>query len=171
MKKLILMWMPILAWAAVIFMLSSQPYEKQSLRPFLTDTVNIDWVRWQLSNLSFIYAGKVISIDTVSVVGFLEFIIRKGAHFFVFFILGWLLYRGLNSIFQSRQLLSFMVSLFLVAFYAASDEYHQIFTANRTPLVNDVFLDFFGGFIGICFASLVYKRTIEARNSVPLPSK
>lgn len=171
MKKFLLIWMPILFWAGLIFMFSSQPYEKQNLRPLLTEMVNLDWVSTQFSDFSVIYAGKVISVDTVGMVGFLEFCIRKGAHFLVFFILGWLVFRAFITILNSRQLVSFMISLCLVVLYAALDEYHQMFTENRTPLIHDVFLDISGGIIGIFLASLLYKRPDVAKNKVSLPSK
>jgi len=171
MKKFAFMWMPILFWAGLIFLFSSQPYEKQNLRPFLTKSVNLDWISMIFSDFSITYAGKVISVDTVGVVGFLEFCIRKGAHFFVFFIFGLLLFRAFISFINSRQQLSFMISLCLVVLYAVLDEYHQMFTENRTPLIHDVFLDICGGIIGIFLATFLNKGTYVAKNKVSLPSK
>lgn len=166
MKKFIRIWFPIIAWAGLIFMFSSQPYQKQNIKPFLSQNINVDWMTSLFSTIQFTYAGKVISVQTLGIEGFLEFIIRKGAHFSVFFILGWLVYRAFISTFQSRQISSFMISLTLIVFYAASDEFHQMFTENRTPLIEDVFLDITGGIIGIIFASYLYKRVFSVSANI-----
>ena len=39
--------------------------------------------------------------------------------------------------------------------YAISDEIHQIFTPNRTPMVTDVFIDTSGVILGIVIASTI----------------
>lgn len=171
MRKVFRFWFPVFLWACLIFMFSSQPYEAQNLRPFLQENINLVWLTEFFSNIQIIYAGKVISVQTVGAVGFLEFCIRKGAHFSVFFILGWLLYRGLISTFQSRQLKTFMVSLTVIVLYAASDEFHQVFTENRTPLIQDVLLDIVGGFVGIYIALLRYKLKIVKHNKPTISLK
>lgn len=164
-------WLPIFFWASVIFILSSQPYEVQSLLPFIRQYVHLNWIIEHFANIEIIYAGKTISVHTVGAAEFLEFWIRKGAHFSVFFVLGWLLYRGVILTIQSRQSIAFMVSLTLIVLYAASDEFHQMFTDNRTPLIHDVFVDIAGGFVGIYIALLRYKLKDPKDNKTTISIK
>ena len=53
---------------------------------------------------------------------------------------------------MKERVLSFYGSLLCVFLYAIADELHQKFTGGRTPLLQDVILDTFGGVMGIlCF--------------------
>jgi VanZ family protein len=149
-------WLPPIIWAGIIFVASSQPYEQQDLRPTLTHNINLQFIEDQFSETVIYYAGTEISIDTRGVEGFVEFFIRKGAHFSVYFILGFLLYRLINR-YRNMVRFRFLLSLVAVVLYAASDEIHQYFTPNRTALLEDVMLDSFGGFIGIIVAVCIYK--------------
>ena len=63
--------------------------------------------------------------------------IRKGAHFFVYFILGLLV-------------ISFL--------YACSDEVHQLFVPGRSGQVSDVLLDTFAGIISIISYGIIYNK-------------
>lgn len=178
MKKFFNIFLPIIIWMALIFMFSDQPYEKQDIRPFLNlaidrfkEEVHPNFLSFLLSKISISYAGKVINVNTVGEAGLIEFLIRKGSHFFAYFVLGLLIYRGFVLFFHSRKLRYFMVSFMIVTIYAANDEYHQMFTENRTPLLQDVFLDMAGGLGGILFAFFIYKKSIEVKSKVQLSSK
>lgn len=46
-------------------------------------------------------------------------------------------------------------SFILLLIFAISDEYHQIFTATRTPRLTDVGIDFLGGNLGNLFYSII----------------
>lgn len=50
--------------------------------------------------------------------------------------------------------LVFLISWLLAAGYAAFDEFHQSFTAERTPLFQDVILDSVGALTGILIVYL-----------------
>lgn len=77
-----------------------------------------------------------------------NFIIRKGAHFTEFCILGILSSNMLLSI-DKRKIKSFLgYNFFLVLSVAVTDEFIQSFTG-RTSSVRDVLLDFCGAFVGI----------------------
>lgn len=77
----------------------------------------------------------------------LEWLWKKLAHFLVYGALyfwlwwgtGWLQPKRLHSVSLTLQL------LLLVLLYAVSDEYHQSFTANRTPAGLDIGIDLLGG--------------------------
>ncbi|WP_028401764.1 VanZ family protein [Ectobacillus panaciterrae] len=157
MKRFIWYWLPVLAWAGMIFYSSSQPYQKQDMRPTITQYVSPDLVERLFSWVKFNYANYEISIAHMGASGFLEFFLRKGAHFSVFFILGVLLCRA----FSQYRLPLRQVGLYafvLLATYAALDEVHQSFTGDRTPLWQDSALDSVGGLTGILVWSLFKRR-------------
>lgn len=161
-KKIIIYWLPLILWAAIIFGFSSQPYEKQDLRPFIEKHIDQEKMEQQLDDVKINYAGKEISVNTIGVAGFIEFFIRKGAHITEYLILGFLIYRA----FWSTRLSEVKVLVFSILFaiiYAASDEFHQMFTSNRTPHLEDVILDSIGAIIGITLAMIVYIRIIQLR--------
>ena len=80
-----------------------------------------------------------------------SFIVRKGAHMFLFCVLGILLF---GSVYNGDNILkSVFIALLLAFLYACSDEYHQTFVVGRTGQFNDVLIDFSGAFIGVLIAS------------------
>lgn len=144
-------------WALVIFFFSSQTYDEQRLT-FLDRFNTPFWYR-MFDGISFTYGGSGISVQLLGVGGFLEFFIRKAAHLTVYFVLGFLTI-GLWNSFLKNRFLNVIVSIFCVAVYAGTDEYHQSFTGGRTPMWQDVVIDSFGGVLGIlCFLFFfVYRR-------------
>ena len=81
------------------------------------------------------------------------FIARKCAHVAEYSVFALLLWRALRRPVKNdprpwnwRQA---GFALLVVALYAASDEFHQIFVPARTPRVHDVALDIFGGALGL----------------------
>ncbi|MFC0469697.1 VanZ family protein [Halalkalibacter kiskunsagensis] len=110
-----------------------------------------DW----LKGIQFMYAGNEISVQRLGADRFIEFLIRKAAHFSFFFVLGFLMYRALWTS-GVRKRVAYGFALLFVLFYAISDEIHQAFTPNRTPLFQDVILDFSGGVTGVTLALCVY---------------
>ncbi|WP_332629994.1 VanZ family protein [Halalkalibacter flavus] len=107
-----------------------------------------------LEGIRFQYAGNEISVERLGLESFIEFLIRKGAHFGLFFLLGFLTYRAQWAS-GCKKKLSYFGSLLFVLLYAISDEIHQAFTPNRTPLVQDVILDFSGGLTGVTLAFIL----------------
>ncbi|WP_239257148.1 VanZ family protein [Listeria ilorinensis] len=134
----------------ILFTSSSETYEEQSLVPVLDRLLADEPFKEQLQHISFDYAGKEVSIAADGYSGFIEFFIRKAAHFLTYFGMGALLYAGLRSYFGSRRW-CLVISLLLPLLFAASDEFHQSFTGGRTPLVQDVILDFIGATCGVFF--------------------
>lgn len=153
-----LFWIPVFIWVGIIFYSSAQPYGKQDMRSGIEDYINTEFVEKNFSGVSIDYGGGTpVSIENKGVGGFVEFFIRKGAHFGVFFILGVLMYTALiQSEVQRKR--AFWLALVLVAAYAGFDEIHQGFTGDRTPMWQDSVLDTCGGLTGIFIASLFWKR-------------
>lgn len=131
---------------------SSQTYDEQSLVPMMDKVLAGKPFEGALSHVSFMYAGEEVSISNLGYSKFLEFFIRKGAHFMTYFVMGAGLFAGIYLL-KGRKRLAFLVALLVPLLFAASDEIHQHFTGGRTPLVQDVILDFCGATVGtlICF--------------------
>jgi VanZ family protein len=150
-------WLPVLLWAGMIFYSSSQPYEKQDMRPGIMERIDPEQVERWFSSVKFSYANYEISVQNMGAAGFLEFFVRKGAHLTVFFGLGILLFRAFSQ-YRLPVHLTFMYAFTLLVTYAALDEVHQGFTDGRTPLWQDALLDSVGGFLGIVVWLYVQKR-------------
>ncbi|MDT1939299.1 MULTISPECIES: VanZ family protein [Carnobacterium] len=137
----------------ILFYSSSQPYSKQTVAPMLETLLKNEPLKDLLSTVHFNYAGSEVSIATKGYSHFVEFFIRKGAHFGTYFLLGLFWFLGLKGKMRSTEL-AFLISWLLAAGYAAFDEFHQSFTAERTPLFQDVILDSVGALTGILMVYL-----------------
>ncbi|MFC0236534.1 VanZ family protein [Fictibacillus phosphorivorans] len=157
MKKILLYWLPVFLWMGIIFYASSQPYEKQDLRPTLSANLDLTIIETMFSSVELNYAGDEISIQALGAAHFLEFFIRKAAHFITYFVLGFLMYRALKHDLLNNRLM-WLIAWFMTILYAISDEIHQGFTPNRSPHIEDVMIDATGGLIGILLASIIYKK-------------
>lgn len=85
---------------------------------------------------------------------FMHHIIRKCAHFTEYFILSLFILRGFRAGEKGMHLRWALVTILIVAGYAALDEYHQSFVPGRTPAVTDVLIDTSGGTAAQIVASL-----------------
>jgi VanZ family protein len=108
---------------------------------------------------------------------FLHHIIRKCAHLTEYFILSMLILRGLRAGEKGMHLRWALVTILIIAAYAALDEYHQSFVPGRTAAVGDVLIDTTGGIAAQIVASLVVwwrvhrqKRGPSQISSTPLES-
>ncbi|GGE85101.1 VanZ family protein [Priestia taiwanensis] len=149
--------LPVIFIAAIIFHFSNQPYQKQDMRTSIGNYVSEEWVKEKLDFVSFDYAGKEISIESIGVAGFIEFFIRKGAHFSIFFLLGFFLFRALENVGISRKK-AMLFTFIAIILYAILDELHQMYTGDRTPLVQDVMIDVFGGITAIFLRSILVRK-------------
>lgn len=127
----------------VLFYSSSQTYEQQTAIPFLHKFLSTEPFKTQLSQVSFQYAQERVSIAAIGYDKFIEFFIRKGAHFSTYFLLGGSLFLGLRPKLKPIGLV-FIVSWLSATGYAGLDEFHQMLTGGRTPLFQDVALDSVG---------------------------
>lgn len=91
-----------------------------------------------------IIGNKLDEKDTETV----TFIVRKTAHFTIYFLLGFLLINLFREYFVIDKKMFFILIL-LCMLYACSDEIHQSFVLNRTGKIADVFLDTVGASLGI----------------------
>ncbi|OCA88940.1 VanZ family protein [Pseudobacillus wudalianchiensis] len=139
----------LLVIAGIIYSFSSQTYEEQSLVPMMQKVLPGEPFADVLSQFKVMYWGKEISVETKGYYYFLEFFIRKFAHLLLFGLLAVALFRVYLLWKPDRFFGGILVALIGTGIYAAFDEWHQLQTGGRTPLVNDVFLDLAGGLIAL----------------------
>lgn len=146
---------------AVLFYSSSQTYKQQSQIDLLQLLLKKEPLKEWLSQLSFVYAEKEVSIAAVGYFSFIEFFIRKFAHFTIYFLLSGSFFLTLFPKIKSLGFSAFF-AWFSATGYAGMDEFHQLITQDRSPLFQDVMLDSCGAltavFICWLFIGLKHKR-------------
>ena len=127
--------MAVILVMAAIFLFSSQP------------VVQSDRLSRGLAELIINLAKHILPGWNVDVVGF-HHLLRKGAHFFLYFLLGVL---GANAFRKNGLTMnsSAIAALFLCTLFALSDEAHQLFVSGRGAQLKDVALDSVGAAVGI----------------------
>lgn len=144
-----LFWTAVLLWVTIIFILSSQPAIKSdSLSKKVTEVI-VDKV------------GKLIPLDVegsakVNWTFSLNHIIRKFAHFSMYFILGILMMNAFRKSGVSK-FKAMKSTLILCVLYAISDEVHQLFVPGRGGQMKDVLIDS----IGVAFGVLAYDMGVR----------
>lgn len=141
---------PLLLWMVFIFFASTAQLSASNtsriIRPLLL------WLFPRISEESLAFA---------------HFIIRKLAHLTEYAILGLLAARAFST--SSHQTLRrqwFLFSLLLVALYALSDEFHQLFVPVRTGSIYDSLIDITGGFIALALLALWRKVKSNERTAI-----
>ena len=161
-------------WLAVIFIFSSQTGDTSSntsgaIVDIIVSIFIPDFLEYSPTEQQDIS-------DTVS------FIVRKGAHFAEYAILGLLSFLTamtyiwkkmlsssvdeLHRVFWLKCLKCGIVSLIFACTYAITDEFHQGFVADRSPALRDVCIDSCGAFVGIifaCFCLSIYFKKKKSR--------
>lgn len=137
-KKVIISWIMVILWMTLIFYFSSQVRDESN----------------QLSTGITVIISRII--EKINIFDFkidiktLNHIVRKLAHFSIYFILGILI---INAIRKSKY-----ISLIICILYAITDEIHQSFVPGRGPSIKDVMIDSFGALIGILLFSYISNR-------------
>lgn len=130
-------WGMVVAWMALIFSFSAQ---QGSTSGSLSGSI-VDFI---LSVIQFMLPSANINRET------LHFLIRKGAHFTVYLVLGGLSAHALSS-HQIKGWKRFLYALLISTLYAISDEIHQGFVPGRGPSIRDVLIDSAGAATGAGF--------------------
>lgn len=136
----------IVLWMCFIFYMSAQPATVSSAQSggFISF----------LSPIPFV--GDIVSYLMDIKIG--EFIIRKSAHMFLFFVLAILIY--LYKYNKVNILKTCAIAFLLTFLYACTDEFHQLFVLGRSGEIRDVMVDSTGAFIGVIVAGCISKLII-----------
>lgn len=125
--KLGIAWGLLIFWMALIFLMSNQPADISNAQSnFILELIK--------------RIGIPIKEQYVQVI---ITIIRKGAHFSEYTILGLLGYNVIRYYISTRK--ARFLALILVVIYACSDEFHQIFIPGRAGRFTDIIIDTCGG--------------------------
>ena len=116
-------------WMLLIFSLSGQDG--------ITSLKQSNFIVKIIENFSFFEDFEPEIISTI---------VRKSAHFFVYFVLALILYHLVGS---GKSYTGIYYTFFAVFLYACSDELHQSFVMGRGAKFSDVLIDSAGGIAGI----------------------
>jgi VanZ family protein len=135
-KKLLLYWLPALAWMLLIFSASADTKSYQH-----SSGLFVPLLRWLFPTMSLEHIELI------------HHLFRKCGHLTEFAILALLYWRAVRQP-QKNDARPWRwdeagLALSFVFLYAASDEFHQIFVPLRTALVSDIFIDTSGGAAGL----------------------
>ncbi|MBE6171705.1 MULTISPECIES: VanZ family protein [Enterococcus] len=138
---------------AILFYSSSQTYGQQSQLSRIDAWFPNQPFKEALSGIQFTYGESVISIDHSGYSKFIEFFLRKGAHFGTYFLLGGSLYLG---VFPKMKIwwLTGVLAWLSATGYAGLDEFHQMLTGDRSPMFEDVMLDSMGALTAVVICIL-----------------
>ncbi len=132
-------------WMAFIFYLSHQPADVSSEQS--------GGVIAMLSNLPIV--GGIVSY--MMEIDIAQFIIRKGAHMFAYFLLCILWFVLMYD--KDVDLKGICIKAFVFTFiFACSDEIHQLFIPGRSGELRDVLVDSSGALIGLFIAYFIVNR-------------
>ncbi len=110
---------------------------------------------------------QLSEIEQEEYVGRFQFIVRKLAHFSIFFLLGCTLSIGMQTFLDIYIFKRTLIAFLLGVFYAITDEIHQIFVPGRSCELRDVLIDSSGVLLG-CIIILVlfelWKRKYIIKN-------
>jgi len=121
------LWLPAVAWAGVISILSTDVFSSDHTSRFIVPVLH--WL------------FPAASADTLE---FLHMLVRKSAHLTEYFILSILLVRALRAGERGWSLRWALWAVAIAAGYSALDEFHQSFVASRTASPWDSLIDTVG---------------------------
>ncbi len=137
----------VVLWMGVIFFFSSQNGEESSnLSGGITEF---------FAHLFHPNFEELSEMEQQKLLGQFSYLIRKGAHFSEYAILGMLL-TGWSRTFKWNKWIQGGVCWGIGTLYAMSDEFHQMFSDGRSPQIFDVCIDSSGVLFGILAMGVVY---------------
>lgn len=139
----------------LVFISSSMTYKQQTMVPTFSKHLSGKPFYGILRHIHILYDGTDESISNVGYYRFVEFLIRKVAHFSSYFIMGVFLWlTNFNKI--KGYTFNFLYSWLSATGLAALDEFHQQLTGGRTPLIDDVMIDSCGALVGIILSMMLF---------------
>lgn len=140
-KRILLDWLLVVILMIIIFMFSKDPAVSSS-----------DKSNYLVETLVNFFNLKNIDLFELNV------IIRKLAHFIIYFILGVLVFNAVKDT-SSKTLISIMIiSILICTLYAETDELHQMLVPGRSGEARDVIIDSAGSSQGALIYFLILKN-------------
>ena len=135
MKKIIYLLFILLILSSIFFFSSKNSNESNGLsKKLINNTINI--------------VEKVThkDLDNKELVNTLNYPIRKLAHFTIFLLLGISIFLFISTFNINKKVL---ISILVCILFASLDEFHQVFSLGRSPLLLDILIDSLGSITGI----------------------
>ncbi len=146
-KKRIIYGILVIVWMAVIFAFSNQNGEEsQKTSGYFTDKV-----------VQIITKVKM-DVDIVKTEEVISFLIRKMAHFSIYFV-GAILIFNFVSTFSLKLRNVILLTFIIGVVYSISDEMHQLFISERAGQIRDVLIDS----AGVIIATLLMGKFKEEK--------
>ena len=134
-------------WAAVIFTFSTDTFSSEHTQGIVVGILH--------TLLPFLSQETLFALHNF---------IRKCAHVGEYFVLGVLLFRAVRTPRESWQWRWAFLAILIAAFYASSDEMHQIFVPSRGASIWDALLDTGGASVAQFVVWMVNRRAQTFRN-------
>ena len=141
---------PAIAWAIVIFVMSTDAFSAQHTASFFEPI--LQWLWRGLTKTQFV---------------FIHHLIRKTAHFTEYFVFCLLLYRAVKGTQTGWRWTWDITAFFFAAGYSVLDEVHQAFVASRGASAYDSLLDSSGAFVALCVLWLWFRLRRKTAESAP----
>ncbi|MBE7033589.1 MAG: VanZ family protein [Ruminococcaceae bacterium] len=153
MAKKIILWVLIILWMSVIFAFSNQQATQSK-------KVSSGVIKTVVK--AFDFNDSLSEEELTNISEKLTFVVRKGAHFSAYALLGLLIAMLLKeyNILKAKQ---FLLSIGIAFLYACSDEIHQIFVKGRSGEVRDVIIDTCGAIFGVLILKLIIRIKNKAK--------
>ncbi len=145
----------LIAWMVLIFCLSAQNATESSGTSGSLIGAVVEIFYPEFKELSIAEQQEIISP--------FQFIVRKGAHFSLYAVLGILSFFTFVTYNKFSLKARFLSSVLVCSLYAVSDEVHQLFVAGRSCEFRDMLIDFCGAILGITVALLLSKTNMFKR--------
>jgi Predicted integral membrane protein len=147
----------ILFWLALIFHFSAQPaIMSGGLSKGITKEMVVT-----AEKVGIVAQGKSMDKFFISK---MDDKIRSCAHFFMFFILGFLTYSFSKTL--SKKKCAILPTFLFCSIYAMLDEFHQYFVPGRAVQLSDFITDCCGSALGIAIFAIMYKFYVKYSNKV-----
>ena len=151
-KKIILTSLLVI-WMIIIFIFSNQNSTKsESTSDRVASTV--------IDTVEEVVKTEIAEDKKESIIENTRFVVRKTAHFTLYFILGILSYLTMRCYSINKVIIFSIIFCFL---YACSDEIHQMFLDGRTAKLLDVFIDTMGSCVGVFLCLLISKLRLKCK--------
>ena len=139
----------LIACMVFVFCMSSQNADESSGTSGRVITLVLKLVYPNFEELS--------SEDVAELIASMQFIVRKGAHFSIYAVMGFLSFFSVGTYtilpFKFRLLISSLICLL----FSISDEIHQMFISGRSGELRDVCIDFCGSLFAITIMWIVVR--------------
>lgn len=93
---------------------------------------------------------ELTEVEKEKYIGDLYLVVRKGAHFTIYLVLGLLIMSYFKELYLVNKK-GLLIAFIICFLYACSDEIHQLFVPGRSGDFRDVLIDSMGSIIGIHF--------------------